>query len=120
MCIRDSIIPLLLRDTVIGVLVIDEDETFAFANTNVTLLMTLADQLALALDKARLFEENQARNLELESIIRENQALETISQALNESLDLNEVFGLIEKAVYQIILIFHKWLCIFWIRTKMS
>lgn len=53
--------------------------------------------------KAEQYEQNQARNLELESIHKENEALETISQAINESLDIGEVIHLIEQAVYQII-----------------
>ncbi|MCB9135548.1 MAG: GAF domain-containing protein [Anaerolineales bacterium] len=59
--------------------------------------------LSQVLNKARLYDENQARNQELESLLKENEALETISQALNETLDLKEVVNLIEQAAYQII-----------------
>lgn len=58
---------------------------------------------ALAEDSAHSGDDFETRNVVLESIVKENQVLEAISQALNESLDLREVFQLIEQAVYQII-----------------
>lgn len=61
------------------------------------------EQLETLLRDAHGDGKNQGLNQELESILKENEALETISQALNESLDLGEVIQLIKKAVFQIL-----------------
>lgn len=61
------------------------------------------ETLPVAKASASSVEDFEVQNATLENIVKENQVLEAISQALNESLDLREVFQLIEQAVYQII-----------------
>ncbi len=53
----EAAIPLRVRDQVIGALTIQDDEPDAFDEISVALLQTMADQLAVALDNARLFAE---------------------------------------------------------------
>ena len=57
----------------------------------------VADQVAVAVQQALLFEADQRR-------LQESEAIATISQALNETLDLEEVFQLIAESAWQIIL----------------
>ncbi len=52
-------IPLLGGDQVIGVLDIQSREPNAFAQDDITTLLLIADQVAIAIDNARLFRENQ-------------------------------------------------------------
>ena len=52
-------LPLLVQDQVIGVLDVQSKETGAFDEDDITILQTLADQLALALHNARLFQQTR-------------------------------------------------------------
>lgn len=53
-------LPLYVGDEVIGALDVQSTQAAAFDQEAVTLLMTLADQIAITLENARLFEESQA------------------------------------------------------------
>lgn len=52
-------VPLLVRDQLIGLLAIDSVEPFHFTNTNLELVSAFADQVAVAIENARLFEETR-------------------------------------------------------------
>lgn len=54
-------LPMRARGKVIGALDVQSMEVQAFSETNTTILQTLADQVALALDNARLYQESQER-----------------------------------------------------------
>ena len=58
-------LPLRARGRVIGALTVQSTEQAAFSPEDVTTLQTMADQLANAIDNARLFEQTQARAQEL-------------------------------------------------------
>ena len=51
--------PIRFGDRLLGVLNVESDDLAAFDNTDVTVLMTMADQVALALENAGLFSEVQ-------------------------------------------------------------
>jgi len=53
-------LPLYVGDEVIGALDVQSTQAAAFDQEAVTLLMTLADQIAITIENARLFEESQA------------------------------------------------------------
>ncbi|MBN1642415.1 MAG: GAF domain-containing protein [Anaerolineae bacterium] len=63
-------LPLLARERVIGVLSVQSDQEAAFDETDVALLQTMADQVAVAIDNARLFAENQAALRDLQTAQR--------------------------------------------------
>lgn len=61
-------LPLLIRDRVLGVLDIQSDQPRAFSMEDIDVLQTLADQIAVAIENARLLDESQAALLQLEAI----------------------------------------------------
>ncbi len=61
-------VPLLIRGRLLGVLDIQSDKPSAFTTQDLDVFETLADQLAVAIDNARLLEESQAAITQLEAI----------------------------------------------------
>jgi len=61
-------LPLQVRGRVIGVLDVQSREPSAFSSEDVAVLQTLADQLALAIENARLLEESRQTLAELETL----------------------------------------------------
>ncbi len=64
-------LPLRARGEVIGVLDVQSTEPEAFTQEDVTVLQTMAEQLALALDNARLFRESQEALARMERALGE-------------------------------------------------
>ncbi|MGA9348306.1 MAG: GAF domain-containing protein, partial [Anaerolineae bacterium] len=77
-------VPIKSGDKVIGVLDIQSDQFEAFDETDVMLIETLADQIAGAIENARLFEETQTRAEELA-------VLNEMGRALTAMLDVDAV-----------------------------
>jgi len=65
-------LPLRVRDRVIGVLDVQSTEEAAFSVEDVEVLQTMADQVALAIDNARLLEEGQRTLRELQTAYGEH------------------------------------------------
>ena len=63
-------LPLEVRDRVIGVLDVQSKESAAFSDEDVSVLQTMADQVALAIDNARLLSEAEERIQEIRSLLR--------------------------------------------------
>jgi GAF domain-containing protein/HAMP domain-containing protein len=61
-------LPLRVRDTVIGVLDVQSTEASAFAQEDVEILQTMADQIALAIDNVRLLQSSQRALDELQRL----------------------------------------------------
>jgi GAF domain-containing protein/HAMP domain-containing protein len=61
-------LPLLVRGKLLGVLDIQSDKTAAFTLDDMDVLETLADQVAVAIDNARLLDESQTAFLQLEAM----------------------------------------------------
>jgi GAF domain-containing protein len=61
-------LPLKVRERVMGVLDVQSEEEGAFVREDVAVLETLADQVALAIESARLLEESRRALQELESL----------------------------------------------------
>lgn len=63
-------LPLRVRDRIIGVLDVQSTEPEAFSDEDVAVLQTMADQVALAIENARLLEETQDRLQEVSALLR--------------------------------------------------
>ncbi len=84
-------LPLVSRDQVIGALTVQSTERSAFSKEDVTMLQTMADQLANAIDNARLFESVASARHSAEASLQEVQALQHLSQALSGTLRVDDV-----------------------------
>jgi GAF domain-containing protein/HAMP domain-containing protein len=61
-------LPLLIRERILGVLDIQSDKPEAFSVDDIDVLQTLADQIAVAIENARLLDESQAALQQLEAV----------------------------------------------------
>ena len=61
-------LPLLVRNRVLGVLDIQSDQPQAFRLDDMDVLQTLADQVAIAIENARLLDESQTALMQLEAV----------------------------------------------------
>jgi len=68
-------VPLLAKTGVIGVLNVESDRVNAFDETDVQILQSLANQAAIAIENARLYEQAQRRMRELEALYRADSEL---------------------------------------------
>jgi len=85
--------PLLAGDKFLGALVLVADEVGVFSKNSQRLLQTLADQAAIAIQNARVYEELTARNRELSALFQ-------ISDTANRTHHLEEMLqGVLEKVV---------------------
>ena len=80
-------VPLLTGDGVLGALVVYRDSIGSFSSDEVDLLRVLADHAAIAIENARLFQQEQERRRQLEAI-REVMAEITRELDLTTALDL--------------------------------
>src|SRR5262249_34139387 len=77
------VVPLLHASEAIGVIVIRRVEVRPFAERQIELVNTFADQAVIAIENTRLFEEVQARTRELAKTVED---LEIASQHKNQSV----------------------------------
>ncbi len=89
-------VPIHIGDQVIGVLDAQSPDIDAFKDSDVTVMKTLADQIAIAIENARL-------HATIKRSLEETQAMAVINQALNETLDLNRILQLMVDSISQII-----------------
>jgi GAF domain-containing protein len=61
-------LPLRAEKNIIGVLDVQSDQSQAFTNDDVSIIQTLADQLAIAIERARLLQQVQQNLKELEQV----------------------------------------------------
>ncbi len=91
-------LPLISRDEVIGALTVQSTERGAFSRDDITVLQTMADQVANAIGNARLFQEVARAQLTAESLLQETQALHQLSQALAGTLQVQEIMDIFFQA----------------------
>jgi len=89
-------LPLVSRGQVIGVLDVQSVQEAAFTEEDMATLQTMADQLANAIENARLFEAEQRRRQEAETLYR-------AAQALTTTLDLSQVFECLLSELQQVV-----------------
>ncbi|HET9296812.1 MAG TPA: GAF domain-containing protein, partial [Candidatus Binatia bacterium] len=83
--------PLLREGVAIGAILIRRTEVRPFTDKQIALLKTFADQAVIAIENVRLFQELEARTLELLKFVGELKALGEVGQAVSSSLDLETV-----------------------------
>ena len=81
--------PLLNGDDAVGVLGLVSNDVDAFAERQIALLETFADQAVIAIENARLFEELERRNRELQESNRQ------VTEALEQQTATAEVLRVI-------------------------
>jgi PAS domain S-box-containing protein len=81
-------VPLVVRSKVIGYLTLDNREIGAYDESSAKLAEVFANQAAIAIENARLFEAERAARDQAET-------LRQVAQVVSESLELNEVLRLI-------------------------
>lgn len=81
---RSVAIPIKVRDQVIGVIDVHKPEQGAWTNEQIALLETLTEQLGVALDSARLYQDTQRR-------AAREQILAQVTARMRESLDMETV-----------------------------
>ncbi len=91
-------LPLISRDEVLGAITVQSTERNAFSNEDITMLQTMADQLANALTNARLFEHVARAQKEAEERLHETAALQQVSQQLAGTLDIDDILDIFFKA----------------------
>ncbi len=90
-------VPLLRRNSLIGVVTalnkLDEKE---FNQADLDLLLSLADQIAIALDNSYLYRKAKKKTLEKETLLE-------VEKSLSSSLDLDEVLELILDSLMKVV-----------------
>jgi GAF domain-containing protein len=91
-------LPLMSGKEVLGALTVQSTERGAFSDEDITLLQTMADQLAIAIKNARLFENVVQTQAKAETRLQETLALQQLSAALASTLQINEILQLFFEA----------------------
>lgn len=87
-------VPIIREGQTIGVLNIEDDKPNAFGDSDLRLLTTLASQVAVALDNARLYEEAKERINELQAL---HDVGSTVSSTLKQEALLTQVCQILEE-----------------------
>ena len=85
-------VPIKLKGESIGVLDVQSVELDAFSQDDASILQTLADQLAIAIENARLYQQTDEK---LQTRVGELSALYAIAEVMTHPLDLEEVLQLV-------------------------
>jgi GAF domain-containing protein len=94
--------PLMREGIPIGTIHIRRMEVRPFAEKQIKLLETFADQAVIAIENVRLFQELEARTRELAQSVGELRALGAVSQAVSSTLDLETVLATIASHAVQL------------------
>ena len=89
-------VPLTYGTNILGLMSLDSSQVDFFRPEDAEVVLAFANQVAVAMQNARLFEDakNQVRQLA---------ALTDVAQALNRALDLSEILNLVLDAVFDLI-----------------
>ncbi len=96
-------LPLISRDETLGALTVQSIEQNAFSDEDITLLQTMADQLANAIRNAHFFEEVKQAQEEAEERLQETIALQQLSQGLSGTLRVDEILDIFFKASMRVL-----------------
>jgi signal transduction histidine kinase len=88
-------VPLMVKDQVIGMLTLDHDQPDFFAAQHAGLVQTFANQVAAAIDNARLYKAEQERLEESERRRQVAEGLRGVLAILNSDRPLDDILGYI-------------------------
>jgi len=93
-------LPLVVKERVIGILSIDNEEALAYTEKDIPLALSFANQAAAAIENARLFEAERRRSRELAALEKVSTSLRTVQArstileiALEQVIDLLQADG---------------------------
>jgi PAS domain S-box-containing protein len=95
-------LPLIAGGEAVGAFFLDSLTPGAYTERDLELLDPVAQQLALAIENTRLFEEQQERAQELARTMEEMKVLQEVGQAVNSTLDLQTVLTTIVSHAVQL------------------
>ncbi len=86
-------LPLMVGDEVIGALTVQSTKEAAFSEDDITALQAMADQLAIAINNARLHSQNQQLLAQAERRARLLEAAAEVGRGVTSILDLDELLN---------------------------
>jgi GAF domain-containing protein len=90
------IVPIVTADKVIGSISVENyEKEYAFSESNIRLLQTIASSMGVALENARLFEETQTLLKETEQRNAELAVINSIQQGLAAELNFQSIIDLV-------------------------
>lgn len=92
-------LPLITREMVVGAMTVQSKEEAAFSDEDVAVLQTMANQVANAIENARLFDEQQRTATLLSERIRELNCLNDIGRKIDEAPPLPEFLGWVTERI---------------------
>jgi signal transduction histidine kinase len=95
-------VPLLKESALTGALIIYRTEVRPFADKQIELVRTFADQAVIAIENVRLFKELQERTQALARSVEELQVLGEVGRAVSSTLDLETVLATIIRRANQL------------------
>jgi signal transduction histidine kinase len=95
-------VPMLKEDELVGAIVIYRQEVRPFTEKQIELVQNFASQAVIAIENVRLLNELRARTDDLARSVGELQALGDVSQAVNSTLDLEQVLTTIVQRAVQL------------------
>ena len=95
-------VPMLRKGEAIGAILIRRTEVQPFTDKQIDLLKIFADQAVIAIENVRLFTELQARTQDLARSVEQLRTLAEVSQAVNSTLDFDQVLTTIVARAVQL------------------
>ncbi|KPK34452.1 MAG: hypothetical protein AMJ66_03700 [Betaproteobacteria bacterium SG8_40] len=95
-------VPMLREGEPIGTITVSALEPRMFSERQIAMLQTFADQAVIAIENTRLFNELQSRTHELARSVEQLRSLSEVGQAVNSTLDFEEVLSTIVKNAVQL------------------
>ena len=96
-------VPILKGDELLGVITIYRLEVKPFTANQIALVETFADQVAIAVENASLFEEVEARNRELDESLRQQTATAEVLKVISRSaFDVQKVFEAVAESAVRL------------------